>query len=307
MANTTKKVLGQSISLFVLAAGCANASELWQYSNPLFDSFDLGTTASYQAASSASWANQWSTPTATVSTTQWASSSGDSWFANTAWGGGTTTTSQPTIQSDDLFRNYLFTGSSSASTASATSGGSWFSDYFSSGVGQTSSAQSTGSFWNSYSGWDFGSTSTVNNNTGGWWNQGIDYNSYGTTGASASSGAWWSSYGGFGGSGASSDTTACNMVSSWAGTEGWRSFFDGAPAVTSAPSTSCNQQQASTITQLQQSSSNLVATNGPLVTASDPITIGDNVDNPEPGTWALMGGGLALVAYLRRRRGNSVA
>jgi hypothetical protein len=95
------------------------------------------------------------------------------------------------------------------------------------------------------------------------------------------------------------------MVASWAGTSswsGWNSWGDTAPA-TSTPSTSCNQQQSSTITNLGQTT-NLVDTNAPIGSGSENVVIGEEsgVDNPEPGTWALMAGGLAALVYYRKRR-----
>ena len=92
------------------------------------------------------------------------------------------------------------------------------------------------------------------------------------------------------------------MVSSWAGTGGWRVFFDGGDPAPATTRTTCNQQQASTIGNLAPTT-DLVATNSGALLLSEPLQLAP-VDNPEPGTWFLMAGGLGVIGYLRRRKSD---
>jgi hypothetical protein len=98
------------------------------------------------------------------------------------------------------------------------------------------------------------------------------------------------------------------MVASWAGTSGWASssFFGDTPAAPApTQTTSCNQQQTSTINNLANNN-NLVATNAPIGSPVDNVEIGDVTENPEPGTWLMMVGGVAVLGYVRKRRNASV-
>ena len=313
MANNKNKVLFRIFGLMATAAITAQASELWQYSNPLFEVLDLSAANSYSAPvalPSSGWQSTLSS--AQTTTAQWsASGSGDSWFASSIWSGGASaSTGQSTVLADDVFRGYLFTGSSSSNSnmATSSSSGPWFSNFFTSSASTNgASDQGTTAFWQSYSGWDSGSGAVTPSTGGGlgWWNAFNAFDNSGSGVTYAANGAWWGSYGGFAGGGAiSSDTAACNMVSSWAGTGGWRSFFDGG-AAPAAPTSSCNAQQSSTISSLS-ATTNLVATNAPIGLSADPVLIG-GVDNPEPGTWLMMVGGLSGFAYFRRRKAGKTS
>lgn len=295
MAKTNKKVLKVTFAVWALGVGSANASDLWLTSNPLFDALSASssTSSSYGVSSLSS---QW-TGTSGQTTSQWSVASADnsSWFSSN-WSTGASTAQTPAL-ADDLYRSVLFTGGSSSSasvsTASST-GGSWFSSYF--GSQEASTATSSNSSWAN----NWGSSSSSNLVSSGWWNTGSSWGV--SSGAAASSGAWWSSYGGWGGTAAvSSDNTACNMVSTWAGVPSWRDHWNDAGTSTASSSvatSTCNQTQSSTIGNLA-TSNNLVATNAPI--GGDPVVIEDfNV--PEPQTWMLMAGGLAMIGYTRRKR-----
>jgi hypothetical protein len=103
------------------------------------------------------------------------------------------------------------------------------------------------------------------------------------------------------------------MVASWAGTSGWASssFFGDTPVAPAPTQTaSCNQRQTSTISNLVNNvvtnNNNLVATNAPIGSPVDNFEIGDVTDNPEPATWLMMVGGVAVLGYVRKRRNTSV-
>lgn len=83
------------------------------------------------------------------------------------------------------------------------------------------------------------------------------------------------------------------MVASWA------SLFDGGGSTAT-----CNQQQASTVGNLATApaTGNLPGLGQPISSNGDPITIGDVTDVPEPSSILMVGGGLALAAWFRRRR-----
>lgn len=116
------------------------------------------------------------------------------------------------------------------------------------------------------------------------------------------------------GGGASSDMTACNMVSSWASSAnaggGFNASSWGGLAAFSSPApvagtSSCNQQQASTVGNLATAPQNgqLAGLGTPL----DQIVIGDVTETPEPSTVLMLGAGLGFVAYVRRRRSSTAA
>ena len=289
MAKNNKKTLGMAIVVMALTSVGANASELWQYSNPLFEALDLSAGNSATVASTQSWTSQTSFSAAQTTTAQW-NTPVDSWYSSAAWSGGASSASTVPVQtSDDLFRGFLFSGTSN--TASPTvSNSSWFSGFFGGGSAVASSDQSSNSFWGSYNGWSgtsLGSATSSQTNSGG---------------------AWWSGYSGFGGGAtASSDSAACSMVSSWAGTSGWRSFFDGGEAAQPAASTSssCSAQQSSTISNLAPTTNLVATTNGPVLAGTESSNVIETTDNPEPGTWLMMAGGLGLLGYLRRNKASA--
>jgi len=98
------------------------------------------------------------------------------------------------------------------------------------------------------------------------------------------------------------------MVASWAGTSGWASasFFGDTPAAAPVQQqSSCNQQQTSTINDLANNN-NLQETNAPIGSPVENVEIGDVMESPEPGTWVMMIGGLAIIGYARKRRKRSV-
>lgn len=109
--------------------------------------------------------------------------------------------------------------------------------------------------------------------------------------------------------------TACNMVNSWASSSntsgGWSAdSWGGLAAFSSTPvapssGSGCNQQQASTVGNLATAPQNgqLAGLGTPL----DQIVIGDVTETPEPSTVLMLGAGLGLVAYVRRRRNTTAA
>jgi PEP-CTERM motif len=114
------------------------------------------------------------------------------------------------------------------------------------------------------------------------------YEPAGAVAASSSGSSWWNPTGGAGST--SSDASACNMVASWA------NFSDGA---------GCNAKQWSTIASLEQMKDLSVVAVMPIGGSSESVYIGDVTGNPEPGTWAMMLGGVAMLGYFKRRKSVS--
>lgn len=288
------------ISFLALGAISAQATDVWwQTSNPLSDVLNTSTSTGYQVASTSGAQSWWSAGSASLSSSQLsvASTGGSSW---SNWGT-TAVAAQTPALADDLFRNYLYSGSSGASTAVSNSNSWWNSSGNDASLSSTS-GQGVGASWNSWNSSSSNSSSSyaVSGGSSSWWNGGGSWNSVSSS-TTPSTGGWWNSWGGNNGGSVSSDSAACNMVSTWAGASSWREQWSN-PGATPTPVAStgtCNQAQSSTINNLAPTT-NLVPTNAPIGGGGE-VTI-DDFATPEPQTWMMMLGGLALLQYRRKRK-----
>ncbi|MCC6536428.1 MAG: PEP-CTERM sorting domain-containing protein [Bryobacterales bacterium] len=276
------KIFTKAVAVAVLGAASLSATE-WQYSAP-----SLFEVAGFSQSSSLDmWSGQ---PSVSMSA---ASSSNSGWGAAgsigpsaSAWGEQTST-----VYSDDVFRNYLYSGSS----PDMTSGNGSFSSAWSTYNSNTSSAAAWGGASSTSSGAWGGST--TNDPWGGGSNNGAWYT------ASGSSGAW----GAWGGSSSNpswtsgSDTAACTAVSSWAASTPavsssapvWGGSYS-APSV-AAPVSTCT----STIGNLAPTTPLESTGSGELLGSTPDLEV---IDSPEPSTWVLLLTGVGLAGWSRRKR-----